>query len=69
MADVIPRPLSRIFQWSWESEEVPVNWALASVGPIFKKGRKNDPENYKTVSLTSVPGEIMDKIIPGVIEK
>lgn len=61
--------LSRIFQWSWESGEVSVNWTLASVGPIFKKARKGDPVNYRTVSLTSVPGKIMDKIILGIIEK
>lgn len=69
VAGVIARPLSRIFQWSWESGEVSVNWTLASVGPIFKKARKDDPENYRTVSLTSVPGKIIDKIILGVIEK
>ncbi|GAB0205816.1 hypothetical protein GRJ2_003047200 [Grus japonensis] len=32
LADVIARPLSIIFQWSWESGEVPVDWKLAVVG-------------------------------------
>ncbi|GAB0180024.1 hypothetical protein GRJ2_000467700 [Grus japonensis] len=31
LADVIVRPLSIIFQWSWESGEVPVDWKLANV--------------------------------------
>ncbi|GAB0204497.1 mitochondrial enolase superfamily member 1 [Grus japonensis] len=43
LADVIARPLSIIFQWSWESGEVPVDWKLANVVPIFKKGKKEDP--------------------------
>ncbi|KFV48709.1 RNA-directed DNA polymerase from mobile element jockey, partial [Gavia stellata] len=68
LADVIAGPLSIVFHHSWESGEVPVDWKLAHV-PIFKNGKKEDPGNYRPVSLTSVPGKILEKFILGVIEK
>lgn len=63
LSDVIAEPLSFIFQWSWESEQVPVELKLANVVPVFKKVKKEDPGNYRPVSLTLVPGKIREKVI------
>ncbi|KAF1554115.1 Sodium/glucose cotransporter 4, partial [Eudyptula albosignata] len=48
---------------SWLIGEVPDDWRLANVTPIYKKGRKEDPGNYRPVSLTSVLGKIMERFI------
>jgi len=67
-ADVIAETLSIIFERSWRTGEVPKDWRKASVTPVFKKG-KEDPGNYRPVSLTSSPGKVMEQLILDSISK
>ncbi|KFV84008.1 RNA-directed DNA polymerase from mobile element jockey, partial [Struthio camelus australis] len=69
LADVIARPLSIILERSWRSGEVPEDWKKANVTPVFQKGKKEEPGNYRPVSLTSIPGKVMEQLILEVITK
>ena len=64
---MLTKPLSIIFQQSWLTGEVPVDWKLANVMPIYKKGQKKDVGNYRPVSLASVPGKVMEQIVLSAI--
>ncbi|PKU44026.1 rna-directed dna polymerase from mobile element jockey-like [Limosa lapponica baueri] len=67
LAEVLTEPLSTIYQQSWQTGEVTANWRLENVMPIHKTGRKDDPGNYRPVSLTSVPVKVMEQIILSAI--
>ena len=43
LPEVTAKPLSIIYQHSWSTGEVPGDWRLDSVTPIYKSGCKEDP--------------------------
>ena len=55
--------LSIIFKTSYETGRLPSKWKEANISAIYKKGEKNDPENYSSISLTSIISKTMELII------
>ncbi len=60
-------PLSLIFNKSMDSSEVPADWPTANVTPIFKNGSRKKASNYRPVSLTSIPGKLMESLLKEVL--
>ena len=63
VVDDISQPLASLFTKSMSKGEVPDSWKEANVTPIFKKGDKKKPGNYRPVSLTSTLSKLMETII------
>jgi len=54
LPDEVAKPLSIIFEKSWQSGEIPAEWKRGNIPPFFKKGKKEDLGNYRPVSLLPV---------------
>lgn len=67
VSGAISQPLSKIFQKSLCNTVVPGDWRSANVTPIFKKGQRSRPENYRPVSLTSVISKVFETILRDAI--
>ena len=63
LANSISTPLSVIFNTSLTTSVLPIDWKTANVSAIHKKGNKNQAQNYRPVSLTSMAGKILEQII------
>ena len=57
------QPLYYLLNYSMQTSEIPSLWKIAIVVPIYKKGKRNDPSNYRPISLTSVLCRLLEKII------
>jgi len=59
----IAEPLLYIFNTSLQSAQQPQDWTRANVNPVFKKGDKHGPKNYRPISLTSLVVNVMEHLI------
>ena len=59
----LSKPLSILFQKSYNSGIIPHEWKGALVVPVHKKGPKANIENYRPISLTSIIMKVMERIV------
>ena len=62
-SSTLSNALCIIFNNSLQSSEIPTDWKTANVTPIHKKGTKGNVENYRPVSLTSIPCKLMESLL------
>ena len=55
--------LHRLINAIWNIGHVPSIWKLANVLSLYKKGAKEDPNNYRPISLTSVLARMVERLV------
>ena len=54
---------AHLFQQSIDTGEIPKEWSLANICPLFKKSDRSRSCNYRLISLTCVPCKLLEHII------
>ncbi|XP_062605203.1 uncharacterized protein LOC134266991 [Saccostrea cucullata] len=55
--------MTLLFQASVDQGRIPDDWKSAKIAPVFKKGDRSQPSNYRPISLTSICCKIAEHII------
>ena len=63
VAEQVSEILTDILKSSLESGQVPEDWRVTNVTPLFKKGSREELGNYRPVSLTSVVRKVFQTLI------
>lgn len=59
----LTNPILYLFQLSYDQGKLPELWKISKVTPVFKKGDRGDPMNYRPISTGSLLCKCMEKII------
>ena len=62
-AGVLAPYLAFLFNQSISSGIVPTEWQLARATPIFKKGKRQDVNNYWPISIIPAVAKVFERII------
>ena len=65
----LQKKLHELIVYIWRTEQIPQNWKDANIVPIFKKGSRKECGNYRGISLLSVAGKILARIILNRLDK
>ena len=69
LSSILVAPLANLFRESYNSGALPEDWRTADVTAIHKESPREQPRNYRPISLTSILLKVMERIIRDKIGK
>ena len=62
-ADIVTKPLTEIINASLRQGKVSDDWKSACVIPLFKKGKVEDMDNYRPISILPTVSKLLEKAV------
>ena len=63
VAEEVTPALTLLFENSYQTGTLPVDWKLAHITSVLKKGERYKAENYRPISLACIACKVMEHII------
>ena len=63
LADHIALPITLLFNITMKQGVLPNDWRRAFISPVYKKGSRHLPENYRPISLTAILCKLMENFV------
>ena len=68
LSEELAKPLTILFNKSFQEGKLPCDWKLAEITAIFKKGNRMSSNNYRPVSLTCVICKLMESFVRDAVQ-
>nr|CAH7736900.1 unnamed protein product [Callosobruchus chinensis] len=63
MGDSGTEMFTELLNKAWEEKQVPDDWKIGIIIPIYKKGDSMDCNNYRGITLLSVPSKVYERLL------
>ena len=67
--EAVVKELSQLFNTIWHTEDVPNEWRQGVIVPLPKKGCLSDCNNWRGITLLSVPGKVFCSVLLNRLQK
>ena len=61
--EILINPITKLFKLIYTHKAIPQQWSISKIIPIFKKGSKNDIENYRPIANLCSTTKVFEQLI------
>ena len=63
VANEIAAPLTNLYNQSLHNGMIPAGWKQSHITPVHKGGKRDDPSNYRPISVVPMLAKVLEKIV------